>query len=176
MLLGTAASSDVINAEAQLLAAQAAAINVGVQRAQAEHAIALLIGKTPSEVSIPPASLAERVPIVPTNIPSALLERRPDIAEAERQMQQENALIGVQVAAYYPTIDLSAFSAMLESRRPHCSLLPIRSGLWWLAPVKLCYRVDNALRQWRRLARPTIRASPTIGRPSSPRSRTSKMS
>jgi len=104
---GTAARSDVINAEAQLLAAQAAAINVGVQRAQDEHAIALLVGKPPSEVSIPPESLAERVPIVPTDVPSTLLERRPDIAEAERQMQQENALIGVQVAAYYPTIDLS---------------------------------------------------------------------
>jgi len=105
---GTAARSDVINAEAQLLAAQAAAINVGVQRAQDEHAIALLVGKPPSGVSIPRASLAERVPIVPTNLPSALLERRPDIAEAERQMQQENAIIGVQVAAYYPAIDLSA--------------------------------------------------------------------
>jgi len=105
---GTAARSDVINAEAQLLAAQAAAINVGVQRAQSEHAIALLVGKPPSEVSISPTALAERVPIVPAEIPSALLERRPDIADAERQMQQENALIGVQVAAYYPTIDLSA--------------------------------------------------------------------
>jgi NodT family efflux transporter outer membrane factor (OMF) lipoprotein len=105
---GTAARSDVINAEAQLLAAQAAAINVGVQRAQDEHAIALLVGKAPAEISISPASLAERVPVVPANVPSALLERRPDIAEAERQMQQENALIGVQVAAYYPTINLSA--------------------------------------------------------------------
>jgi NodT family efflux transporter outer membrane factor (OMF) lipoprotein len=105
---GTAARSDVINAQAQLLAAQAAAINVGVQRAQDEHAIALLVGKTPADLSIPAASLAERVPIVPTSVPSALLERRPDIAEAERQMQQEDALIGVQVAAYYPTIDLSA--------------------------------------------------------------------
>jgi NodT family efflux transporter outer membrane factor (OMF) lipoprotein len=105
---GTAARSDVINAEAQLLAAQAAAINVGVQRAQDEHAIALLVGKPPAEVSILPASLAERVPIVPANVSSTLLERRPDIAEAERQMQQENALIGVQVAAYFPTIDLSA--------------------------------------------------------------------
>ena len=111
---GTAARSDVINAEAQLLSAQAAAINVGVQRAQDEHAIALLVGKPPSEVSISPGSLAERVPIVPTNIPSTLLERRPDIAEAERQMQQENALIGVQVAAYYPTIDLSAVEITLN--------------------------------------------------------------
>ena len=105
---GTAARSDVVNAEAQLLAAQAAAINVEVQRAQDEHAIALLVGKPPAEVSIPPAPLPGRVPIVPTNVPSALLERRPDIAEAERQMQQENALIGVQVAAYFPTFDLSA--------------------------------------------------------------------
>jgi len=105
---GTAARSDVVNAEAQLLAAQAAAINVEVQRAQDEHAIALLVGKPPAEVSIPPAPLPGRVPIVPTNVPSTLLERRPDIAEAERQMQQENALIGVQVAAYFPTFDLAA--------------------------------------------------------------------
>jgi outer membrane protein TolC len=97
--VGTAARSDVINAQAQLLAAQSAEINVGVQRGQDEHAIALLIGKTPADVSIPPAPLAERVPIVPTTVPSALLERRPDIAEAERQMKEENALIGVQVAA-----------------------------------------------------------------------------
>jgi NodT family efflux transporter outer membrane factor (OMF) lipoprotein len=97
---GTAARSDVINAQAQLLAAQAAAINVGVQRAQNEHAIALLVGKPPAEVSIPPGSLPERVPIVPTSVPSTLLERRPDIAEAERQMQEENALIGVQLAAF----------------------------------------------------------------------------
>jgi len=85
---GTAARSDVINAQAQLLAAQAAAINVGVQRAQNEHAIALLVGKPPAEVSIPTGSLMERVPIVPTGVPSTLLERRPDIAEAERQMQE----------------------------------------------------------------------------------------
>jgi NodT family efflux transporter outer membrane factor (OMF) lipoprotein len=127
---GTAARSDVINAEAQLLAAQAAAINVGVQRAQAEHAIALLIGKTPSEVSIAPATLAERIPIVPTNIPSTLLERRPDIAEAERQMQQENALIGVQVAAYYPTIDLSAASGYAGN--PATALFSASDQVWSL--------------------------------------------
>jgi NodT family efflux transporter outer membrane factor (OMF) lipoprotein len=128
---GTAARSDVINAEAQLLAAQAAAINVGVQRAQAEHAIALLVGKTPAEVSVPPAYLPERVPIVPTNIPSTLLERRPDIAEAERQMQQENALIGVQVAAYYPTIDLSAISGYAEN--PATALFSASDQVWSLA-------------------------------------------
>jgi NodT family efflux transporter outer membrane factor (OMF) lipoprotein len=127
---GTAARSDVINAEAQLLGAQAAAINVGVQRAQDEHAIALLVGKPPAEVSISPASLPERVPIVPTTVPSALLERRPDIAEAERQMQQENALIGVQVAAYYPTIDLSAVAGYAGN--PATALFSASNQVWTL--------------------------------------------
>jgi NodT family efflux transporter outer membrane factor (OMF) lipoprotein len=127
---GTAARSDVINAQAQLLAAQAAAINVGVQRAQDEHAIALLVGKPPSEVSIPPTSLAERVPIVPADVPSALLERRPDIAEAERQMQQESALIGVQVAAYYPTFNLSASSGYAGG--PAAPLFSASNQVWSL--------------------------------------------
>ena len=127
---GTAAQSDVINAEAQLLAAQAAAINVGVQRAQDEHAIALLVGKPPAEVSISPASLAERIPIVPTNIPSTLLERRPDIAEAERQIQQENALIGVQVAAYYPTINLTA--TLGYAGNPAAALFSASNQVWSL--------------------------------------------
>ena len=106
--VGMVARSDVITAQARLLAAQAQGINVGVQRAQFEHAIALLVGKTPVELSLSRARLAERVPIVPTNVPSTLLERRPDIAQAEREMEQENALIGVQIAAYYPDINLSA--------------------------------------------------------------------
>jgi NodT family efflux transporter outer membrane factor (OMF) lipoprotein len=106
--VGMVARSDVITAQAQLLAAQAQGINVGVQRAQFEHAIALLIGKTPVELSLSRARLAERVPIVPTNVPSTMLERRPDIAQAEREMEQENALIGVQIAAYYPDINLTA--------------------------------------------------------------------
>jgi NodT family efflux transporter outer membrane factor (OMF) lipoprotein len=127
---GTAARSDVINAEAQLLAAQAAAINVGVQRAQDEHAIALLVGKPPAEVSVSPGSLPERVPIVPTSVPSALLERRPDIGEAERQMQQANALIGVQVAAYYPTIDLSAVAGYAGS--PATALFSASNQVWTL--------------------------------------------
>jgi len=85
-------------------------------------------GKTPSEVAIVPATLAERVPIVPTNIPSTLLERRPDIAEAERQMQQENALTGVQVAAYYPTIDLSAVAGYAGN--PGTALFSASNQVW----------------------------------------------
>lgn len=127
---GTAARSDVINAEAQLLSAQASAINVGVQRAQDEHAIALLAGKPPAAVSIPPRSLAERVPIVPASVPSALLERRPDIAEAERQMQRENALIGVQVAAYFPTVDLSATFGYAGN--PAAALFSASNQVWSL--------------------------------------------
>lgn len=105
---GTAARSDVITAATQLDSTRASAIAAGELRAQYEHAIALLIGKPPSELTIPAAELAHGVPEVPLIMPSALLERRPDIAEAERTMQQENALIGVAVAAFYPTISLSA--------------------------------------------------------------------
>ncbi|MBV8278845.1 MAG: efflux transporter outer membrane subunit, partial [Verrucomicrobia bacterium] len=128
--VGTAARSDVINAQALLLAAQSAEINVGVQRGQDEHAIALLIGKPPAEVSIPSGSLAERVPIVPATVPSTLLERRPDIAEAERQMKEENALIGVQVAAYFPTINLSAVFGYAGN--PGTALFSTSSEVWTL--------------------------------------------
>jgi NodT family efflux transporter outer membrane factor (OMF) lipoprotein len=128
--VGTAARSDVINAQALLLAAQSAEINVGVQRGQDEHAIALLMGKPPSQVSIASGSLAERVPIVPTVVPSILLERRPDIAEAERQMQEENALIGVQVAAYFPTFNLSAVFGYAGN--PGTALFSSSSEVWTL--------------------------------------------
>jgi NodT family efflux transporter outer membrane factor (OMF) lipoprotein len=104
---GTAAKSDVITAEAQLLSAQAQEINVEVARKQNEHAVAVLMGKPPSEVSISHRGLAESAPHPPVKLPSALLERRPDIAAAERTMKQQNAAIGVAVAGYYPDITLS---------------------------------------------------------------------
>jgi NodT family efflux transporter outer membrane factor (OMF) lipoprotein len=104
---GTAAKSDVITAQASLLAAQAQEISVGVARGQNEHAIAVLIGKPPSELSIPHGRLAPDIPAIPLSLPSSLLERRPDIAAAERTMQEENAAIGVAVAGYYPDITLS---------------------------------------------------------------------
>ncbi|MBN8954537.1 MULTISPECIES: efflux transporter outer membrane subunit [unclassified Rhizobium] len=107
---GVAARSDVITAQTQLATTQASAIAAQQLRAQYEHAIALLIGKPPSELSIRPGRLAQSVPAPPAAIPSSLLERRPDIAEAERTMQQQNALIGVAVAAYYPTVSLSALA------------------------------------------------------------------
>src|SRR6516162_3915268 len=100
---GTADQSAVSQAEAQLKATQAQAIAVGVTRAQFEHAIAVLIGKPPAEFSIPPTEARIAVPVIPPEMPSALLERRPDIAASERLMAASNAQIGVAVAAFFPT-------------------------------------------------------------------------
>ena len=105
---GFAARSDVLTAQTQLEAAQSAALNVGVARAQYEHAIAVLIGEPPAALTIAPVPTVPAVPDTPGLVPSALLERRPDIAEAERTMKADNALVGVAVGAYYPDITLSA--------------------------------------------------------------------
>ena len=104
---GSTARSDVITAQAQLLSAQAQLINTGVARAQNEHAIAVLTGRAPAELSIPPGSLPASAPSPPPRLPSGLLERRPDIAAAERAMAAQNAAVGVAMAAYYPDISLS---------------------------------------------------------------------
>jgi NodT family efflux transporter outer membrane factor (OMF) lipoprotein len=113
---GTAAKADVITAQSLLLSVQAQAINVGVQRAQYEHAIAVLIGKPPAELTITTSRLGSGTPKVPATLPSSLLERRPDIAAAERQVQQQNALIGAATAAYYPSLTLSATAGFSGTR------------------------------------------------------------
>jgi NodT family efflux transporter outer membrane factor (OMF) lipoprotein len=105
--VGVAAKTDVITAETQLEGAESQQINVGVTRATLEHAIAVLIGKPPADFSLPSAALGNVVPVVPTGVPSSLLERRPDVAAAERQMAASNALIGVAVAAYFPDLTLN---------------------------------------------------------------------
>jgi NodT family efflux transporter outer membrane factor (OMF) lipoprotein len=104
---GTASQSDVAQAQAQLDQTRAQLIAVGVSRAQFEHAIAVLIGKPPAEVSIAPVNDVLATPQIPPGVPSALLERRPDIAVAERQMAAQNAEVGVAEAAFYPTVTLS---------------------------------------------------------------------
>ncbi len=104
---GTVSQADVITAQTQVLATEAQAIGVGVLRAQYEHAIAVLTGRPPADLSLAPGALAKTVPHVPITVPSLLLERRPDISAAERLIQEENALIGVAVAAFYPDISLS---------------------------------------------------------------------
>jgi NodT family efflux transporter outer membrane factor (OMF) lipoprotein len=104
---GFAARSDVILAQTQLESAQSSAASVGIARGQYEHAIAVLAGMPPADLSIPPLPVPPAVPAIPVSVPSTLLQRRPDIAAAERAMAASNALIGVAVAAYYPTVDLS---------------------------------------------------------------------
>jgi NodT family efflux transporter outer membrane factor (OMF) lipoprotein len=111
---GGASRVDVVQAETQLKTTMAQAIDVGVARQQNEHAIALLVGQPASTFSIPANPLAIGPPPIPVGVPSALLERRPDIAAAERRMAAANAQIGVAIAAYYPTVTLS-FSGGLES-------------------------------------------------------------
>lgn len=104
----------VAQAETQLRSAQAQDTNVGILRSQYEHAIAVLVGQPPSTFTVPAAPQQLAPPEVPVAAPSYLLERRPDIAAAERAMAQANAQIGIATAAYYPTVTLSA-SAGLQS-------------------------------------------------------------
>jgi NodT family efflux transporter outer membrane factor (OMF) lipoprotein len=104
---GTAAQSDVLSARSQLLSTQASDTDLAQQRARMEHAIAILVGEPPANLTLAPTPWTLTLPQIPTAVPSTLLQRRPDIASAERSAAAANALIGVQVAAYYPTITLS---------------------------------------------------------------------
>jgi NodT family efflux transporter outer membrane factor (OMF) lipoprotein len=125
---GAAAQSDVLSAETQVETTRAQCIAVGVSRAQYEHAIALLTGQAPADLSIPVEELTAAVPDIPVALPTTLLERRPDIAQAERQMKQQNALIGVAQAAFYPDISLSGLFGYAGSG----SLISSSNKLWAL--------------------------------------------
>jgi NodT family efflux transporter outer membrane factor (OMF) lipoprotein len=105
---GIASDVEVQQAETQLETTRAQAIDVGVARAQYEHAVAVLIGKPPASFSLAPLPLTAPPPPIPVGLPSDLLERRPDIAAAERLMASANAQIGVAKSAYYPLVNLAA--------------------------------------------------------------------
>jgi NodT family efflux transporter outer membrane factor (OMF) lipoprotein len=125
---GIASEVEVEQAKTQLQTTRAIAIDVGVARAQYEHAVAILIGKPPAEFSLPPLPLTAPPPHVPISIPSELLERRPDIAAAERRVAAANAQIGVAKSAYYPLVNLSASGGFESSAIT--TLLNGPSGLW----------------------------------------------
>ncbi len=125
---GIASEVEVEQAKTQLQTTQAAAIDVGVLRAQYEHAVAIIIGKPPAEFSLPPLPLTAPPPHVPVSVPSDLLERRPDIAAAERLVASANAQIGVAKSAYYPVISLAASGGFESSAIT--TLLNGSSGLW----------------------------------------------
>jgi len=126
--VGIVAKADVITAETQLTGAQSQQIGLGVQRAQLEHAIAVLIGKPPADFSIQPATFGDAVPVAPVGVPSSLLERRPDIASAERRMAAANAQIGVTVAAYFPDLTLSGSDGFTS--RVVAGLLSTPNNIW----------------------------------------------
>jgi NodT family efflux transporter outer membrane factor (OMF) lipoprotein len=120
----------VITARTQLEGAQAALIAAGEARAQYEHAIAVLTGAAPAALSLPPGQLITTIPAIPAGIPATLLQRRPDIAAAERTMAEQNALVGVAIGAYYPDLSLSALGGY--SADPIGGLFNVSNALWSL--------------------------------------------
>jgi NodT family efflux transporter outer membrane factor (OMF) lipoprotein len=142
---GVASGADLAEAETQLETARAAAIDLGVARTQLEHAIAILTGKAPVDLTIPPAPIHFAPPVVPVALPSELLERRPDIAAAERRVASANAQIGVAQAAYYPTLSLNASGGFESSTLGKLFSLPSR--FWSLGPQLLGTLFDGGRRR-----------------------------
>jgi NodT family efflux transporter outer membrane factor (OMF) lipoprotein len=135
----------VAEAESTLQQVQSQAINLGVARAQFEHAIAVLVGANPSQFSIPVKPLLTNAPAIPVGVPSVLLERRPDIAGAERRMAAANAQIGIAYAAYYPSLNLSASYGYESTNFSHFFDLPSR--FWSVGPSLSETIYDGGLRR-----------------------------
>jgi NodT family efflux transporter outer membrane factor (OMF) lipoprotein len=130
---GVASGADVAQAQTQLDTAQAQLIDYGVARAQYEHAIAILTGKPPAQVSLAASPIKILPPPVPIAVPSTLLERRPDIAAAERQMAAQNEQIGIAQAAYYPSLTLSASGGLEAGQFYNWFTWPSR--FWSIGPT-----------------------------------------
>lgn len=149
---GVATQGDVAQAQAQLKSTQAQALDNRVQRAQLEHTLAVLLGRTPSQFSLKPdpqpetggRAISVKVPVVPAGLPSALLERRPDVAAAERRVAAANAGIGAAQAAIFPTLTLTA-SGGFQGTSSEWLSLPNR--VWTLGPALAASLFDGGLRR-----------------------------
>jgi NodT family efflux transporter outer membrane factor (OMF) lipoprotein len=142
---GASPRSDVAQAKTQLEDARVQDTDVAVQRAAYEHAIAVLMGKPPAEFSLAAAPLNLNPPVIPTAVPSELLERRPDIAAAERRVAEANEQIGIAKAAYYPTLSLNG-SAGFESTHV-ANLLSGPNALWAVGPQLIETLFDGGRRR-----------------------------
>jgi NodT family efflux transporter outer membrane factor (OMF) lipoprotein len=141
---GVAGRVDVVQAQTQLQSAQASAIDNQVNRAQYEHAIAVLVGVPASTFSVPVAPLQGEPPTIPLRLPSTLLERRPDVAAAERSAAAANEKIGVAQAAYFPTLSLSASGGLASSVFSNWLTAPAR--VWTIGPQLAGTLFDGGLR------------------------------
>ena len=135
----------MVEATNTLQNAQATLTNLGVNRAAYEHAIAVLVGRVPSTFSVPARSLRETAPAVPAGVPSQLLERRPDIAAAERLMASDNARIGIAQAAYYPTLNIGGDRG--QEAKSFGKLFQVANRLWSVGPSASETLFDGGLRQ-----------------------------
>jgi len=142
---GIASQVEVEQARTILETTRAQAIDVGVARAQYEHAVAVLVGKTPAEFTLPPLPLTTPPPSIPVGLPSELLERRPDIAAAERRVASANAQVGLAKAAYYPLLTLAAAGGVESGRIG--TLLQGPSILWSAGPSAVVTLFDVGRRR-----------------------------
>jgi len=138
---GVETRADVAAAEAQLKTAQAQALDIGLQRSLLEHAIAVLLGQPPAAFSLPPAELTLQPPAPPALLPSQQLERRPDIAGAERRLAAASATIGVATAGFFPVISLSGAAGYQAQNYSHLFTAP--NEIWSLGAGTLMPLFDS---------------------------------
>jgi NodT family efflux transporter outer membrane factor (OMF) lipoprotein len=138
---GVASQAAVVQAQAQLESAQAQALNNGILRGQYEHAIAVLMGRPPASLSLKFMPLVLKSPTIPIEIPSVWLERRPDVAEAERLVQKTSALIGVAIAAYFPVLTLTGTASAAGNSFHQLIHTP---SIGWSAGLQLAETIFDA--------------------------------
>jgi NodT family efflux transporter outer membrane factor (OMF) lipoprotein len=143
--VGVAAKADVVTAQTQLLSSQAQQVNVPLQRALVEHSIAVLVGQQPANFSIPVAGMRRDVPTVPAGLPSTLLERRPDVAEAERRVAAANAQIGVAISAFFPSLTITGSDDYRGNTISH--LIRTANRMWSIGPSLALTVFDAGLRR-----------------------------